>query len=135
MNKTTKKWLTIFAGLIFVWWLLFFDLRVYQLNNVLEKDPEINSYPYSFSVVSFDEGVATISSPRSGKVSAVTVLRALDPTLKNKRDDSPQLVAAQQKLAELQSRAAEIIMQEQDVKSISWELDEYWLRNHGIEVF
>jgi hypothetical protein len=135
MNKVIKKRLMILVGIIFIWWFFFFDLRVYQLNNILQADTEIDNYPYSFNVVSFDAGVATISSPRSGKVSALTVLRKLYPELRNEGDSSPKLLEAQQRLAEIQSKVGEIIKQQQDVKRVSWELDEYWLRSHGIEVF
>jgi hypothetical protein len=135
MNTVLKKRLVIITGLIFAWWFFFFDFRVYQLNNILEQDPQISSYPYEFSVVSFDDGIAKISSPRSGKVSAVTVLRAMFPELRNKSDDSPQMIQAQQNLAKVQSQVATIIKLEEDVKRVSWELDEYWLQNKGIQVF
>ncbi|MBU2877391.1 MULTISPECIES: hypothetical protein [Aliiglaciecola] len=135
MNKVTKKRLLIVVGIIFLWWFFFFDLRVYQLNNVLADNSEIDNYPYPFSVVSFDAGVATISSPRSGKVSAVTVLKQLFPELRNESESSLKMVEAQQILAATQSKVAELIKQQEDVKRVTWELDEYWLSSHGIEVF
>ncbi|MBT1450062.1 hypothetical protein KJ365_04155 [Glaciecola sp. XM2] len=135
MNTRTKKRIAIGAGLIILAWLLFFDLRVYQLNNVLQDDSEISNYPYTFSVESFDNGVVTISSPRSGKVSATSVLRAMSSELRYEDDDSEKMVAAQKELARIQLKVAKLITEQDDVTQVKWELDEFWLRNHGIQVF
>jgi len=135
MNKVLKKRLLIAAGVVIFWWFFFFDMRVYQLNNVLAENTEIANYPYSFAVESFDNGVATISSPRSGRVSAVTVLKIIYPELRNKSDNSPEIILAQQGLANIQSQVAALMKQQEGVERIKWELDEYWLRSNGIEVF
>jgi hypothetical protein len=100
----------------------------------LEADPLVSSYPYRFRVVSFENGVATISTPRSFDVPAYRFLAIIHPNLTNKADNDPQVIAAQQELIDHQKRAQGLILAQPQVESVEWELDTQWLAARGISV-
>ena len=51
------------------------------LNDLLRADPQLAAYPYRFEVLSLENGVAEISSPRSAQVPVVQFLRLVHPEL------------------------------------------------------
>lgn len=108
--------------------------QVWELDQVLEADPQVSSYPYRFRVVSFENGVATISTPRSFDVPAYRFLAIIHPNLTNKADNDPQVIAAQQGLVDHQKRAQGLILAQPQVESVEWELDTQWLAARGINV-
>jgi hypothetical protein len=106
--------------------------KVGALNALLSDEAELAQYPYEFRVMDFDDGVATLSTPRAANFSAFRALRILFPELADEPDDSPRLYEAQQELAQLQARAAEAVRADPDVTRVAWKLDEGWLRDNGI---
>lgn len=132
MNQKIKKGILTISALIFLWWLLLFDLRVYQLNSLLDSDEAISNYPYSFKVVSVNGSTATLKSPRSANMPAFRSLKVLFPELRNQSETSEAFVEAQRKLANVQSKASSIIMSQKDIDTITWQLDENWLRQHNV---
>ena len=126
--------LAIIAVLAGAWWLLSIDSRVAELNALLDADSELAAYPYRFRVQSLENGVAEVSSPRSAQLSATRGLRAMFPELANLSAVSPEMMAAQERLAGVQSRAAALVMAQADVGRVRWVLDEQWLSGHGIYV-
>jgi hypothetical protein len=135
MDQFTRRYIYLLsavtlAGLLF--WLLNADSRVGELNGLLEADEQLASYPYQFRVISLDEGVAEMSSPRSARMSAIRGLRIMFPYLLDKSAVSPEMVEAQERLATLQSRAAALIQSQEDVRSVRWTLDEQWFSRHGV---
>ena len=117
------------AGML--WWLSSLDFRVSALNDILAADEQLAAYPYEFRVLSLREGVAEMSSPRSPRASAVQSLRIMFPGLANAGALSDEMVAAQRQLAQVQSRAGNLIGEQEDVRKVRWILDERWLSNHG----
>ncbi|MBK1645999.1 hypothetical protein CKO25_15350 [Thiocapsa imhoffii] len=105
---------------------------VWELDAVLETDQKLASYPYRFRVVAFDQGVATLSTPRSFDVPAYRFLAILDPSLGNKADNDPAVLAAQQDLIDHQQRAQGLILALPEVQAVDWELDTQWLSSRGI---
>jgi hypothetical protein len=124
----------IVIGALAVWISSAWKPQVWELDQVLEADPLVSSYPYRFRVVSFDNGVATISTPRSFDVPAYRFLSIIHPNLTNKADNDPQVIAAQQDLIDHQKRAQGLILAQPQVESVEWELDTQWLAARGISV-
>ncbi|MEE4193534.1 MAG: hypothetical protein V2I66_18285 [Halieaceae bacterium] len=108
------------------------DERVLAINEKLATAPELVDYPYRFRVLSLDSGVATVTSPRSPDMGPMHFLRVLDASLNDKDVLHPDMMAAQQRLAEVQVVAEALVLEEKDVSRIRWQLDEQWYREHGI---
>lgn len=116
----------------FLLWLSNLDPRVGELNDILESDEQLAAYPYQFRVLSLDQGVARMTSPRSAQMSAIQGLRIMFPELEGKSPVSPEMIAAQERLASIQTRAAVLIKAQEDVRSVRWTLDERWLARNGV---
>jgi hypothetical protein len=137
LDSFTRRYLYVLAAVLlagFAVWLSSLDFRASELNEMLEADAELAAYPYKFRVLSLKQGVAQMSSPRSARMSALQGLRVMFPELKTVSVDSPQMTEAQSRLAQVQSRAAQLVMEQEDVQRVSWVLDERWLSNHGISL-
>ncbi|HSO82174.1 hypothetical protein [Thiocapsa sp.] len=124
----------VVIGALAVWIASAWKPQVWELDQVLEADPLVSSYPYRFRVVSFENGVATISTPRSFDVPAYRFLAIIHPNLTNKADNDPQVIAAQQDLIDHQKRAQGLILAQPQVDSVEWQLDTQWLAARGITV-
>lgn len=137
MDSFTKRYLYLLGALILagaLWWILNLDFRVGELNDLLEADETLADYPYTFKVLSLENGVASMSSPRSAKMSAIQGLRIMFPELENASAVSAEMMAAQKQLASTQSRAGKLIGEQEDVRRVLWVLDERWLASHGVYV-
>ncbi|MEZ5569057.1 MAG: hypothetical protein R3E54_12060 [Halioglobus sp.] len=135
LDDFTQRYLYLLAGAAVIglaWWLLSLDFRASQLNDLLEADADLAAYPYQFRVLALDNGVARMSSPRSAQMSALQGLRVMYPELRDLAIDSPRLMEAQERLAQVQSRAAALVKEQEDVDRVEWVLDERWLASHGI---
>jgi len=125
--------LMLLAGL----WFLFArqaSPEVRQLNARLAADPMLAAYPYPFRVLRLQDTSAVMSSPRSAQMSVHRMISAIDPGLENIAVDDSRFRVAQQRLAEHQAHAAELVLQSDRVDDIEWELDTRWLSEHGIAV-
>lgn len=135
LDAFTKRYLIgllVIAVLGLAWWFSGWDARVGQLNAILEADAELAAYPYQFKVISLENGVAEISSPRSGEVPVIKFLRIVFPELRNSGVMDEPVMAAQDKLVTIQSRAGKLVSDEADVKSIRWSIDRNWYASQGI---
>lgn len=135
LDQFTKRYL---AGLLIVallglgWWFSGWDTRVNQLNAILELDTEIAAYPYRFKVLSLENGVAEISSPRSAEVPVIQFLRIAYPELRSRGVLDEPVMAAQDELVAMQSRAGKLVSDQVDVKSIRWSIDRQWYASQGV---
>jgi len=137
MDPFVKKYiqgLAIIVLLVAAYLISNIDFRANEINDLLASDTDIDNYPYHFKVVSIDNGIATLLTPRNAQVSAVAVIEVLYPMLKGKDIMSDDLQNAQQELAYVQSKAANIVKAEPDISNIVWQLDVRWLENHSITV-
>jgi len=137
MDAFTRRYIAVLAAAVLVgllWWLLGGDSRVSELNDDLADDATIAAYPYPFQVLSVENGVAKVSSPRSAQMSAIQGLRILFPELVNASAISPEMMAAQEQLAAVQSRVGTVVGEHPDVARVQWVLDETWLARHGVYV-
>jgi hypothetical protein len=138
MDRFTRNYsialAAIVLGLLVFWIVSTWNPRVAELNKILKADAELADYAYPFRVVKLDDGVATLSSPRSFELPAMTYLAVIDPSLANKPQDDPDMIAAQNQLIHHQKRAQSLIQGESDVTSVRWQLDRDWYTKRGIDV-
>lgn len=137
VDSFTRRYIYFLGALIvagLLWWLANLDFRVAQLNDLLEADDQLAAYPYQFRVLSLENGVAGMSSPRSAQMSAIQGLRIMFPELVNASAVSSQMMAAQEELARVQSHAGKLVGEQPDVRRVQWILDERWLAEHGVFV-
>jgi hypothetical protein len=122
--------LAIVAGLFF-WASSGPQPRVGELDSILAADPIVSDFPYRFRVWGFDNGVVTLSSPRSPAFPAIKFLPIIHPELADKAQDDPAMIAAQQELIDHQKRAQQLMLAQPDVARVDWELDTAWLAQQG----
>lgn len=116
------------------YWIWNYDPRVSELNDLLSDDVELANYPYQFRVMELKDGNAIMSSPRSAQVSVLKFLSIVKPELRHKDSDSPEVIAAQKELANLQAKAKKLILKQADVNQVSWKIDKSWFAGYGIYV-
>lgn len=138
MDQFTRNY-SIALGLVVVallaWWLSsIWQPRVWELNDLLESDATLADYPYQFRVLSLENGVATLSTPRNFQVPAIRFLEIIHPELAGKAQDDPKVIAAQQDLIDHQKRAQGLMLALPDVERTDWRLDVKWLADHGVQV-
>jgi len=135
MDRFTRIYLAVLvlvaiAG--FGWWISGWDSRVSQINAIIAEEPELATYPYTFRVLSLENGTAEISSPRSAEVPVIQFLRIVYPEFANSSVMDDSVMAAQDRLARMQSRAAKLVSDMDDVESIRWTIDRQWYAANGI---
>jgi len=96
MDRFTRNYIAVFAviGLAALVWAFYEDLMVAKLNDLLEADTALAAYPYRFRVLRLENGIATMSTPRSFAFPVYRALGILYPLLsaENKRLDCSSLV-------------------------------------------
>ena len=112
-------------------WSATHDSRVAELNDMLGKNAELSEYPYEFRVFELNDGVATMSSPRSPQSSVLQALKIIEPSLSVANANKPEVIAAQKKLAKLQFKAKDLVLSQPDVSAVEWRLDRAWLLSNG----
>jgi hypothetical protein len=125
--------LFIFLGLA-AFWFLKQDPALNHLNAALRADQELAAYPYQFRAMKLENGVATLSSPRSPQVSVLQFIAIAFPKLDTSNPDSPTMIAAQKQLAHVQEKAGKLAKAQPDIKDIEWEIDKSWYSSHGLIV-
>lgn len=125
--------LALFAGLMVLWFLKQ-DPQLNQLKAVLQNDSELQAYPYHVHIMKIEDGVVTLSSPRSAEVSVLQFLQIAFPNLDTSNPDSPSMIAAQKQLAHIQEKSAKLIRAQPGIKDTQWEIDRDWYANHGLIV-
>ena len=136
MDRFTRNYSIVLGAIVIVVlaWILYEDPQVATLNDLLEADAEVVSYPYQFRVIELRNGIATMHTPRSSGFPVHRALGLLFPQLATRAQDNPDVMAAQQVLANVQKRAKTIVMASGKVKNVRWELDKNWLRQHGVQL-
>ena len=133
-DRFLKRYLMVLGFLILAglaYWASNLDSRVGELNDKLAAAPALLDYPYRFRVLSLENGVAVMTSPRSAEMGPLHFLRILDPALIDKDVVHPDMMAAQDLLVQKQSEAERIVIAEPDVTRIRWQLDEKWYAEQG----
>ncbi len=134
LDRATRNYalflLALILGLVFL--ALYEPPRVAALNERLESDPEISAFPYPFRVVRVEGTTAVMHTPRSPAVPVARVLGILFPEVAGQPSDSPAFQAAQKRLARIQTRARDLVLEAPDIDRVRWELDRDWLLQHGL---
>ncbi|AHF04748.1 hypothetical protein MARPU_13515 [Marichromatium purpuratum 984] len=110
--------------------------RLWQLNELLAQDQAVAEYPYDFRVLTFLNGVATVTSPRASTVEESRYLGWIDPTLGN-GDASAQaqsLRTARERLSYTELYVLQLLLSQSDVDSVVWALDRAWFNRHGVKL-
>ncbi|HHH40364.1 MAG TPA: glutamate-ammonia-ligase adenylyltransferase [Sedimenticola sp.] len=123
--------LALILGLVLL--ALYEPPRVAELNDLLESDPQVSASPYPFRVLRVEGATAVMSTPRSPAVPVERVLGLLFPEVAGQPGDAPAFQAAQQRLARIQTRARDLVLEAPDIDHVRWELDRDWLMRHGIQ--
>ena len=108
----------ILATLALVWMISIRDPGASKLNELLVRDVQFVAYPYQFRVELFEDGVATMTSPRSFDVPVTRFLSVTEPRLVGKDADHPDVMAAKTALFYPQKRAREIVQRQPEVKAV-----------------
>ncbi|MBB1126430.1 hypothetical protein [Thiospirillum jenense] len=138
MDNFTRNY-SIVLGIIVVlllgmWIKSIWQPRVWELNDLLASDTELANYPYQFRLRSLQNGMAILSTPRSFELPAIQFLPIIHPELANLAQDDPRMIEAQQELINHQKRAQVLMLGQEDIKKVDWELDVRWLADHGIQL-
>lgn len=137
LDHFTRIYLAILAaisGVILLVWLFSLNPRVWEINDLLDDDPLVAEYAYPFHVITLENGIAELSSPRSYEMPVMRFLQLVEPSLTGKEQDDPRMVTAQEDLVKVQKRAQEIVQNLPDVESVHWVLDKDWYRERGIQL-
>jgi hypothetical protein len=120
----------------FYWFVLRADPKVVALNEALEQvaSPALRNYPYTFRVVRLEGESALMGTPRSYEMPVFRMIGTLYPNLAGKAPNHPDFIAAEKELAQMQSEARQIVLDQPGVGSVKWELDQSWLISHNIQL-
>lgn len=133
-----KYWIIlIVAALIGLdWYIRAPDARSRQLTAAIEgqASPKLKDYPYKFRVLRVEGDTAVVSTPRNFASPAFRFLAVLYPDINVKDANNPAFIAVEKLLGEVQSEAQAIVLAQEGIKGVRWELDREWLRSHGVEV-
>lgn len=136
LDRATRIYALVVGAAVIALILLFTwqPSKVRDLNAKLAADPMLADYPYPFHVIRVEERTAIMGTPRSASMPVYRVLPAIDPSLRGVSSADPAFQQAQQALAEHQAHARAIVMTDPDIRAVRWELDEAWLRQHGVSL-
>ena len=137
LDRGTKIYagvLVAILSIVVIIWLSGLDFRLGEIDDILQQDPEISSYPYKFRALEIQGKTAVISSPRSTSMPAIRFLGIIKPSLANKSDQDPALISAQQELGALQSKVRKLAQSHKDIENIQWRLDRQWYTDRGLTI-
>lgn len=131
MSDRKQFLIVMLVAAIFVGWLGWRGVEVISLNDRLQTDDKLSSYPYLFRVLRVDGDTAIMSSPRSYDVTTQEALQSLFPGMRSLNEDHRDWQRAEREFAHLQAHAANLILEDDRIDRIRWELDENWYHlNH-----
>ena len=135
-KKTAIALIALLALGAIYWFGLRADPKVAALNLAIEKNasPALLDYPYRFKVLRLEGAVAVMATPRSPALPVYRMIGALYPSLAGKAPDNPDFVAAEKELAQVQSEAKNIVLEQPGVTGTTWELDRDWLIGKNISL-
>lgn len=122
----------VVVGLVFL--ALYESPIVSKLNDKLAADTQIAEFPYHFRVLRVSNGVAVMNTPRSSAVPVALVLDKIFPGVGNSDPSSPLFQEMQSRLARVQTKARDLVLESSQVKRVQWEVDRDWLMSHGVSL-
>ena len=125
--------LALLALIVYLFFkLVYVPAEVRELNQQLQADTYLADYPYQFKVLRIENGKAFVTTPRSASVSVPEIIAVLDPTLDGVSIEDERYQKAQQGLADRQAHVHQKVVSDPEITGVYWELDEDWLRKHGV---
>jgi hypothetical protein len=137
LDRGTKIYAGVLGSLFligFITWLATLDLRLGEIDDMLQQVPEIADYPYKFRALEIQGTTAVMSTPRSTSLPAVQFLGMIKPGLANKSDQDPAVIAAQKELGAIQSKVRKLVLSRKDIDNVRWRLDKEWYTDRGIQI-
>jgi hypothetical protein len=137
LDRGTKIYAAVLGSFLLLGlltWLFTLDFRLNEIDEMLQQDAELAVYPYQFKALSIQGRTAVMSTPRSTQVPAVTFLGMIKPSLANKSEQDPLVIAAQKELGGLQSKVRKLVESRGDIDKVSWRIDKEWYASRGIMV-
>jgi hypothetical protein len=135
LDRGTKIYAGVLGGILLlglIAWLMSLDFRLGEIDEMLREDPQIAAYPYPFHVLQIAGTTAYVSTPRTNAVPAVRFLGMIKPSLNNKSDQDPQVIAAQKELGAIQGKVRKLILNRDDIEKVSWRIDKEWYASKGV---
>jgi hypothetical protein len=135
LDRGTKIYAGVLGAILlsgFIAWLLSLDSRLGEIKEMLQNDPELTAYPYQFQALAIEGRTAVMSTPRSTNLPAVRFLGMIKPSLANKSEQDPAVIAAQKELGRLQSKVRKLVTSREDIDRVRWQLDKDWYASRGI---
>ena len=124
--------LLIAIGCVILFKIFYEPSDVRALNALLKQDEQLSAYPYQFRVLGLENGLATVTSPRSASVPVPMIISIIEPSLSGVSVTDERFFAAQQRLADMQARAHTLVVSSAKVDRVIWKLDEAWLQSNGV---
>jgi hypothetical protein len=137
LDRGTKIYAAVLGSFLLLGlliWLFTLDLRLGEIDEMLQQDAELAAYPYRFKALSIQGRTAIMSTPRSTQMPAVTFLGMIKPSLANKSEQDPSVIAAQKELGGLQSKVRKLVQSREDIDKVRWRIDKDWYAARGILV-
>lgn len=137
LDRGTKIYAGILGAILlagFLAWLLSLDSRLGEIEEMLQNDPALAAYPYQFQALAIEGRTAVMSTPRSTSLPAVRFLGMIKPSLANKSEQEPAVIAAQKELGGLQSKVRKLVTSREDIDRVRWRLDKEWYSSRGVVV-
>ena len=118
------------------WFGLRSDPKVDALNETIQNkaSPALLNYPYPFRVLRLEGTVAVMTTPRSPAMPVYRMIGAIYPALAGKAPNDPDFIAAEKELAELQTEAKKLVLEQPGISATTWELDRDWLIGKNISL-
>lgn len=126
MSDRKQFIIVMLVAALFVGWLGWRGFEVISLNHALKADDIVANYPYQHRVVRVEGNTAIMTSLRSLETPTRDALNAIFPSMRNLADTSREWQQAERELAQVQARAGDIILSQDSIDRIRWELDENW---------
>jgi hypothetical protein len=126
MSDRKQFIIVMLVAALFVGWLGWRGFEVISLNHALKADNIIANYPYQHRVVRVEGSTAIMTSLRSLETPTGDALNAIFPSMRNLADTSREWQQAERELAQVQARAGDIILGQDSINRIRWELDQNW---------
>ena len=126
MSDRKQFLLVMLVAALFVIWLVMRGASVISLNNSLRENPQLSSYAYPFRVLRVEGNTAVMTTLRSPGTSTRQALETLMPSLQSVSDSHRDWQRAEREYAQLQVLASEIILDQEEISRVRWELDEHW---------
>ena len=106
--------------------------RVWEMNAMLRDDPVLAAYPYEFRVANFLNGTVALTRPYTDTSGPMVFLAKINPALAGLGSDNPAMRSAEQTLKEHEYRAIGLLLDQPDVDSVNWWLDQAWYARNNV---